>query len=251
VNDVTRLFAELDTLVRKLARIGDLDEEDRQHIKALPLIMRPVLADHDILGEGARGCDYLLLVDGVACRQRVLSNGSVQILSFHLLGDILDLQMAHLDVMDHSLAAVTPCRVGVIPRVVLHDLMRQRPRVAAALWRDTLVDASIGREWLTGVGRRSAYQRIAHLLCELFVRFQAVGLAEADGFDLPLTQTQIGDALGLTAVHVNRVLQELRKHAIIASQGRFVQILDWRALQRAGDFDPAYLHLTAPSARYA
>ncbi len=229
-------------LARKLARIGRLDDADQEHIRALPLAIRAVAADRDLVAEGARGGDCVMVLEGIACRQRVLSNGGRQILSFHILGDILDLQMIHLGIMDHSLAAVTAGRIGVIPRSALQDLIRRRPAVADALWRDTLIEAAVTREWLTSVGRRSAYQRIAHLLCELFVRFGTVGLAEPGGYDLPLTQSQIGDALGLTAVHVNRVLQELRKHAIIASQGRFLQILDWRALQRAGDFDPAYLH---------
>lgn len=232
-----------DKLVRKLVRLGDLDEDDKRQVQTLPMSVRLVAADRDIAAEGVRSTDCALVLDGVACRQKVMANGTRQILSLHVPGDIVDLQRLHLETQDHGLCAVTACRIGFIPRMALQALMAARPKVASVLWRDTLIDAVVGRAWLTSVGRRTAYQRIAHLLCELFVRLSDVGLADQDGFELPLTQTGLGDALGLTAVHVNRVLQELRKQGIIASQGRALRILDWAALQRAGDFDPAYLRL--------
>lgn len=234
-------FADHDKLVRKLARLGDLDDDDRRGIQALPMSVRLVAADRDVTAEGARSTDCALVLDGVACRQKVMANGTRQILSLHVPGDITDLQRLHLEGQDHGLCTVTACRIGFIPRAALQALMASRPKVASLLWRDTLVDAVVARAWLTSVGRRTAYQRIAHLLCELFVRLSDAGMAEADGFDMPLTQTGLGDALGLTAVHVNRVLQELRKQGIIASHGRALRILDWAALRRAGDFDPAYL----------
>lgn len=234
-------FADHDKLVRKLVRLGDLDDDDMRQVQALPISVRLVSADRDIVAEGARSTDCALVLDGLACRQKVMANGTRQILSLHVPGDIVDLQRLHLDTPDHGICAVTACRIGFIPRAALQALIMARPKVASLLWRDTLIDASVGRAWLTSVGRRTAYQRIAHLLCELFIRLSDVGLADQDGFELPLTQTGLGDALGLTAVHVNRVLQELRKQGIIASQGRALRILDWAALQRAGDFDPGYL----------
>ncbi|HWW27569.1 MAG TPA: Crp/Fnr family transcriptional regulator [Caulobacter sp.] len=242
MSDAFPSHRELDKLVRKLAGLAALNDEDEREIRALPLTIRLVGPNQEIAAEGDEPTECALVLDGLLCRHKVLSNGGRQILSFHMPGDIVDLQTLHLRPLDHGLSSISASRIGCIPHAALHALVRKQPAVAAALWQDTLLDAAVLREWLTAIGRRSAYQRIAHLLCELYVRLRAVDLTEQDGFDLPLTQTEIGDVLGLTAVHVNRVLQELRKHAIIASRGRFLRILDWRALQRAGDFDPAYLY---------
>jgi len=122
-------------------------------------------------------------------------------------------------------------------------LTRTCPRVADALWRDTLVDAAIFREWMIGIGRRSAYTRIAHLLCEVFVRLKAVDLTNGDQCEWPITQIEIGDALGLSNVHVNRSLQELRAEGLITWRGETVVLEDWLRLQEVAEFDPAFLCL--------
>jgi CRP-like cAMP-binding protein len=183
------------------------------------------------------------VLKGFACRYKVLGDGQRQIMSFHMAGDIPDLQSLHLGVMDHSLGTMTAVTAAFIPHTAVHDLNRRLPGVAAALWRDTLIDAAVFREWLTGVGRRSAYTRTAHLVCEVFVRMSSLGLADRDSFQLPLTQVAMADALGLSAVHINRVLQDLRGEGLIASRGRTVVIRDWTGLAKAGDFDAGYLHL--------
>ena len=134
-------------------------------------------------------------------------------------------------------------KVGFVEHEDLRRLMRAHPRIRDAFWRDTLIDSAIFREWLVGVGRRSAYARIAHLFCEMFVRMQAVGLAEGNSVRLPITQSTVGDALGVSTVHVNRVLQELRAHQLIRWERSLLTILDWHGLQRAGEYDPTYLHL--------
>ena len=149
--------------------------------------------------------------------------------------------------MDHSVCALTPVRVATVPHAAVHQVMHAHSALLSAFWRDTLIDAAVFREWMAGTGRRSAYARIAHLLCELFVRLRALGLAGDEGFQLFITQSEIGDALGLTSVHVNRVLKELRGDSLIATPGRFVSILDWEGLQSAGELDPMYLHLRAGS----
>ena len=139
--------------------------------------------------------------------------------------------------------ALTPTKLAFVPHLALNEMTRTYPEIAAAFWRDTLIDAAVFREWLAGVGRRTAHQRIAHVICEVYVRMRAMGLTENGGFRLPVTQAELGDSLGLSTVHVNRVLQDLRRDGLSSSKGRFVAIENWEQLKAAGDFDASYLHL--------
>ena len=164
-------------------------------------------------------------------------------MSFYIPGDIPDLQSLHLDVMDHNIGTLVPTRVAFIPHGAMHEVTRRYPALAAAFWRDTLIDAAIFREWIVNVGRRPAYARMAHLIAELAAKFKSVGLITDWSFELPVTQEELGDALGLSTVHVNRTLQELRGDGLIRSEGKTLFIEDWEALKRAGEFDPTYLHL--------
>lgn len=230
-------------LIRKLEAIAELSPEDRAAVSGLPLSIKDVQADQDIVGDGDRPSQCFLILEGFFARQKVLSNGRRQILSFHIAGDIPDLLSLHLEVMDHSVASVVPSKVAYIPHTALRALVQSHPAVCEALWRDTLIDGAVFREWMTGIGRRSAYTRIAHLLCEVMVRMAAVDLADGRGARLPLTQAEIGDSLGLSTVHVNRVLQELRREGLISLRGSKLTVKDWDGLKRAGDFDPSYLHL--------
>jgi CRP-like cAMP-binding protein len=158
-------------------------------------------------------------------------------------GDIPDLQSLHLKVLDNSIATICPSTVGFIQHEDLRRVCDRYPRITAALWRETLVDASIFREWLLNIGRREAYTRMAHLLCEFLARLKAVGLTKDGTFDLPITQVELADAVGTSTVHVNRVLQALRANGLIQTKGTQVNIPDWDKLKEAGDFDPLYLHL--------
>jgi CRP-like cAMP-binding protein len=230
-------------LIRKLESIASLSREERQAIESLPVNGRLLKAHQDIVHEKDRPTQCCLIVDGWACRYNLLEEGRRQILSFHIPGDIPDLQSLHLQIMDHSLATITACTVAVIPHENLRDLALRFPRVGGALWRDTLVDAAIFRAWMTGIGRRTAFGRIAHLFCEMYLKMEAVGLADAHRCELPITQTDIADALGLTNVHVNRVLKEMRSQELITLQSNRLVIEDWAGLSRAGEFDPTYLHL--------
>ena len=230
-------------LIRKLESIADLGPEERQALADIPLTVRNITRDEVVVREGDRPAQCCLLVDGMLCRYKVLSTGARQIMSFHVQGDIPDLQSLHLQVMDHSLGAVAPSKVAFISHATVRGLIRRYPALGDALWRDTLVDAAIFREWLTGVGRRSSYQRIAHLMCELSLKLQSVGAAGPEGYPFPITQTELGDALGLSVVHVNRVLQDLRRDGLIVLKERHLTIPDFDALVEAGLFDPAYLHL--------
>ena len=145
--------------------------------------------------------------------------------------------------MDHTLGALTAGRAAYLPHAAVRDLTDRFPNITAAFWRDTLIDAAVTREWLAGVGRRTAHQRVAHLICEVFVRSRALHLIEEETFELPITQAELGDALGLSTVHVNRVLQDLRRDELIRWRGKSILIQDWDRLRVAGDFEPHYLHL--------
>ncbi|MXQ09987.1 helix-turn-helix domain-containing protein [Microvirga makkahensis] len=199
--------------------------------------------DQDIVREGDRPSRSCLILEGFACTYKVTADGKRQIVAFNISGDIPDLQSLHLKVLDSSVGTIESCKVGFIPHEALHDLCTRNPRIAAAFWRETLVDAAIFREWVINIGRREAYSRTAHLLCELLTRLRAVDLAEDHTCDLPITQSELGDALGITTVHVNRVFQQLRTDGLIETNGIRLTVPDWAKLKQVGDFDPTYLHL--------
>ena len=230
-------------LIRKLESIATLSDEERQAIESLPVTIRVLKPGQDIVRDGDKPSQCCLLLSGWACRYKILSGGKRQIFSFHIAGDIPDLQSLHIHTMDHSLATLTEANVAFIPHESMRELTARFPGLAAVLWRDTLIDAAIFREWMIGMGRRSAYERIAHLFCELYLKLQAVGLAGSYRCPLPVTQVDLGDALGLTSVHVNRTLQEMRRTKLITLRGSTLVIEAWNELLRAAEFDPTYLHL--------
>src|SRR5829696_9324123 len=230
-------------VVRKLESIFTLDENERAAVLNLPLQLLTLRADQDIVREGDRPTRSCALLEGFAAMFKVTAEGKRQITAFYIPGDIPDLQSLHLEVLDTSLATLTPCKVGFIQHEALQDLCERCPRIASALWRQTLIDASVFREWTVNVGRREAYARIAHILCELMVRMKAVGLGQDHTVQIPITQNEFADATGLSNVHVNRVLQALRSDGLILLKGDTLQVLDWDQLKQAGDFDATYLHL--------
>lgn len=183
-----------------------------------------------------------LLIAGFAFRQKLVSHGARQIISFHIPGEFLDIQNSMFEVADHSVQSLTRSTVALVSKNALADLMASRPTIRRALWLDSLVDSSIFREWVVNVGRRDARARIAHLLCELAARLRSAGIAEGEMFDFPLTQEQVGDATGLTAVHTNRTLQSLRRDGVISLTRSRLTILDWDRLAEIGDFNERYLH---------
>lgn len=235
-------------LIRKLESIFKLADDERQAIAGLPMQVAAIKNDQDIVREGDRPSRSCLVLSGFACAYKVTAEGKRQIVSFTLPGDIPDLQSLHLKTLDTSVSTISPCKVGFIAHEALRNLCERYPRITAAFWRETLVDASIFREWMMNVGRREAYRRAAHLLCELLVRLKVVGLAEDDGCELPITQAEFADALGLTTVHVNRVFQQLRADGLIVTKGTRLNIPDWDRLKEAGEFDPTYLHLEIAAA---
>ncbi|MDR7036670.1 MULTISPECIES: Crp/Fnr family transcriptional regulator [Methylobacterium] len=235
--------ADLIPLIRKLESIAQLADAERQAILSLPANIRAVDARQDIVSEKDRPSHCCLVLSGWVCRYKLLDQGKRQILSYHVPGDLPDLQSLHLAVMDHSLATVTASRLAFIPHENMRDAILRFPNLGAALWRDTLIDSAIFREWMTGIGRRSAQARIAHQLCEMYMKLEAVGLAQQHRCELPITQSDIADGLGLTNVHVNRSLKVLRSRGLLTLRGRELVIHDWSGLTQAAEFDPTYLHL--------
>jgi len=233
----------LGRVIRKLGRFAQLDETDRQAIQALPARIETHVAGIVLAKDGARATHCTFLIDGFACRHKETRDGTRQIVSFHLPGDVLDLQNLYLHRNDSALQTLSPATVARVAAEDLRALAAERPRIAEALWRDSLIDAAITREWVVNVGRRSAMSRIAHLLCEYAARREMAGYGPSERFDLPMTQEQIGDATGLTSVHVNRKLHELEDMGVIARERRDLHIRDRARLKRIGDFDPAYLHI--------
>jgi CRP-like cAMP-binding protein len=233
-------------LLRKLNSIATLDHEDQIAVDRLPLQLTDLKADQDIVREGDRPKRSCFLLSGMACWFKMTGEGRRQILSFQISGDLPDMQSVHLSTLDSTLITISPCRVAFVQHEALLDICAKRPNVANAFWRMTLIDAAIFREWVANVGSRQALGRVAHLLCELVVRLRVIGLADNLVFELPVTQTELADATGLSTVHVNRTLQSLRKQKLIHWKDSQLEVLDWAGLQHAGDFDPSYLHLKTP-----
>ncbi len=234
---------EQERLIRKLESAVALTEEERHALRDLPMTVRQYGADQDIVREGTRQIECCLILDGFACRYKLLSDGRRQILSFHVPGDVPDLHSLFIRLMDHSLGTIASTRAAFVAHERVFALMQAYPGILAALWHDTLVDAAIFREWIVGLGRRTAHQRVAHLLCELVVRLEAVGLAgKQSDTTLPMTQTELGDALGLSNVHINRVLQDFRGAGLLTWRGATLRVRDWDGLRKAGEFDEIYLH---------
>jgi CRP-like cAMP-binding protein len=233
-------------LVRKLERLGELDSEDKRQLARLELRIERVPRSRVLVAEGDVPRQCCLLIAGFACRYKEAANGSRQIVSFHLPGDLLDIEHLLLSRADHSVQAITEATVGWVDKGELRRLAWQRTAIGEAMWRDCLIDASIFREWVLNVGRRDAKARVAHLICEFAARCEAAGLGTADGLELPMTQQQIADATGLTPVHVNRTLRALdRERALWARNGNRLRIVDWARLQAIGDFDASYRHAAA------
>ena len=231
-------------LALRLEAYTTLSEEERVRVDQMARrSVREVPARRDIIREGEPPRSAFILLEGWACRYKTLPDGRRQILALFVPGDIGDVHVSILAQMDHSIGAITAVTVAEVSREELERLMAEHPRVRKGLLRDELVTIAVQREWTLNVGQRTAYERISHFLCEIFFRLRAVGLTDGERCDFPLTQGDIADATGLTAAHVNRTLQELRRAGVIELQGRKLSIPDLDALMAACSFNPNYLHL--------
>lgn len=200
-------------------------------------------AGHDIVREHDYCTESQLLISGWAYRYSDLPDGRRQTLALHMAGDFLDLHSFQLKRMDHSVRTLTACTIALVPHDNLARITEDFPHLTRQLWFSTLVDAAIMRRWMVGLGQRTALENAAHLFCEIYHRASLVDLVTDDAFAFPLTQAEIGEAIGISAVHTNRVLQQLRAQKVIATSGRTVKILDLRALETLAGFDPTYLNL--------
>jgi CRP-like cAMP-binding protein len=230
-------------LIRKLEHFDRLSDEERQLLEGAIVRPRVVNKGQDIVREGDRPTESILLLEGFAARYNLLRKGKRQITALHIPGDFVDLHSFLVKKMDHAVLALTPCSVAGVPHETLRDISENHPHLTRLLGVNLAVDAAIHRQWIVALGRRSALEHTAHLFCEMFVRLRAVGLTESDSFKLPLTQAELGDSLGLSTVHVNRVVQELRARGLITWKGETLVIDDWERLQELAEFDPTFLSL--------
>jgi CRP-like cAMP-binding protein len=234
-------------LFQRLQATGNAGHDDLLALKSLPYSLRHFRENQIVLRDGDTPNECFLVVDGFCVRSKTIADGKRQILSIHIPGDFPDLQNLHLDTMDHDVVALSNCTLAFIGHTALRNLIHTRPTVGDIFWRDTLVDAAIFREWLVNVGQRAAHNRLAHLIVELRERLRLIGRVSGDTFAMPLTQEQLGEAMGVTSVHINRILRQLRVEGVLEFQRGTVRILSEKKLQELVQFDGRYLHLSRSS----
>ena len=230
-------------LARKLSNYDAVSDEEMRVLEQAIRGVRSFENGQELVAADDRPATSSILVEGWAARSKTLEDGGRQITAIHIPGDFVDLHSFLLRKMDHSVVAFSPCRVASVPHERLRGISETQPHLTRLLWLNTLVDAAIHRNWIVAMGRMSASGRMAQLLCELYVRLSSVDLARDYEFEFPLTQPVVADALGLSLVHVNRSLREIRSRNLIAWRSRMVKILDWERLVEFAQFDPTYLSL--------
>jgi CRP-like cAMP-binding protein len=233
----------LNPLIHKLERLAVLTEAEKQALEGAVARTRDLPPGVDLIHAGERPTDCTLLLDGLACRYKLLPDGKRQITGFVIPGDLCDLDGLVMGSLDHSVSTLKAVKVALIPGDLLLGLMDSHPAIGRALWQETLAEAAIAREWVVNVGARPAYGRIAHVLCEMGLRLQAAGLGDRSRFEFPVTQADLADATGTTNVHVSRTLMEMRRDGLVTWTGSEVRIPDWKRLQQAGSFSPDYLFI--------
>lgn len=232
-------------LVRKLELRDRLSAEERRVLETVATTIKELPANQDLVREGETLGFSTILLDGWAGRVKTLADGQRSIIALHISGDFIDLHSLLLKPMDHTISALTNCRMALVPHDHLREITHHHPHLTRLLWLDTLIDAAIHREWLAVLGRLPAQGQMAHLLCELYLRLTVVGAAQDHRFVLPLTQGVLADVLGLSPVHVNRTIQDLRREELVHWAGSVVQIKDWNRLVQLAEFNPDYLNLDA------
>jgi CRP-like cAMP-binding protein len=235
-------------LLTKLARSLQLSEDETAAVRAVAVELIPYRADQMIARQGDKPSRSCLVMDGLLCTSKVIEGGKRQIMAFHIRGDGPDLHSLHLDLLDSDIWAISDCRVAFMPHKDLRALNRAHPRLGEVLWRTSLVDGSIYREWMVNVGQRDAMSRMAHLFCETLLRSEAAGLGEGGTCPFPVTQSDLSEATGLSQVHVNRTLQGLRGQNLISIGKGSLTIHNWDRLAAIADFRADYLHLASEEA---
>jgi CRP-like cAMP-binding protein len=229
--------------LKKLRKRTEISSEEERAIRDSVLETRDVAADEIIVRSGEELSSSLVLLSGWMARSKDLQSGQRQVTELHVAGDFADLHGFTLKRLDHDVLTLSRCTVAVVPHERLKTITEQFPRLARIYWFSTNIDAAIHREWAVSLGQRSALSRMAHLFCELYERLRVVGRVNDDGYEFPLTQRELSECLGLTVVHANRTLQELRRRNLVEFGNRQVTILDRRGLEGVAEFDPSYLYL--------
>lgn len=228
--------------VEKLRGFSQLGDADVAELVALTSRSRVSKIRHDLIREGDRPGPVFVMIEGWACRYKILPSGTRQVLAFLMPGDACDLHIGRLAEMDHSIQTITPARVATIERVDMDELMRRRPAIAKAMYIAQLVDEGTMRAWITSMGRRTSIERVAHLMCELYLRARDIAMTGEATLTLPLSQVLLADALGMTSVHINRVLKDLRIAGAMTLHRGSLEVRDPDKLVRIAGFDEGYLH---------
>lgn len=228
--------------VKKLSGLAELTADDAETLTQATAHPRRYVARQDLIREGDEPGPMFVVLEGWVCRYKILPSGTRQIMAFLMPGDACDLHIKLLAEMDHSIQAITTATVATVTRDQMRAIMQARPNIASAMYSAQLVDEGIMRAWIVSMGRRTSTERVAHLICELYLRARNIGLTNDREFALPLSQVVLADALGMTAVHINRVLKELRLAGVMALTRGSVTILDPGKLAHIAGFDENYLH---------
>ncbi len=233
----------MNPLITKLEHRDRLSAEEKDALHSVASVPKSYSGGQDIVAEGDRPRESTMVTSGFTARYNTLKNGGRQISAIHIAGDFVDLHSFLLHTMDHGVVAMSKCEVVTFPHEALARITERFPHLTRLLWLSTLIDAAIHRRWMVAMGRQSSSAQLAHLLCELHVRLGIVGLAYNGSFEFPLNQSELGDALGLSLVHVNRVLQQLKRAGLVSWTGRTIELFDIERLRALAEFDPLYLHL--------
>lgn len=236
-----------DVLIQHLELIGDLTPADERLLQSIKGESRHVGRGEDILVKGERPDHVIVVLDGLLQRYGLTAEGARQMFAVYLPVDAPCLETLHMGVFDNWLAALAPSEIGIIPHREIFRVMDASPNILALIWRDTLYQGSLSREWLLRNSQMPAHARMAHLFCEVMTRARAVGLASGDSCALPMTQQDLGEALGLSPVHVNRTLMMIRATGFLEFERGRLTVLDWKGLVETTEFDDLYLHLTPPA----
>jgi len=232
----------INAFVRKLSGLADLAEDDVATLIASTSQVRQFAARRDLIREGDRPGPVFVVLSGWACRYKILPSGTRQVTSFMLPGDSCDLHIGILDEMDHSIQTITKASIATIPRAVMEDMLDRSPAIGRALYAAQLIDEATLRAWIVSMGRRSSVERVAHLMCELYLRLQGLTGMVSASVELPVSQLLLADALGMTPVHINRVLRGLREAGVMEISRRSLRITDPAGLVQVAGFDENYLH---------
>jgi len=232
----------IEKLLLKLRARDDVSAEEEALLRGAVSEVRNVATDVTVVRADVDLFVSTILLDGLMCRYKDLGSGERQVTELHVPGDFVDLHSFPLKRLDHNVMSLVPCRIALVPHDRILAITETQPHLTRLLWFMTTLDAAIHREWQLSLGRRSSLSRIAHLLCELHARLEVVGMTQGNSYQLPLTQVDLAECLGLTPIHVNRTLRELRMRRLVTFRNKTVSIEDAAGLKRVAEFNPDYLY---------